>query len=108
MSIYLPEEILLYYVLASDINEHGQSLRHLTITNISGKRDVNIRKIVKSNLRIFLNMIVPHFHELLLSRVDIREVIGTLDTQIESELEEAAKEIQKLEEEAAPDYGVGK
>ena len=42
------------------------------------------------------------------SIVDIREVIGSLDTQIEAELEEAAKEIQKLEEEAAPDYGVGK
>jgi len=40
--------------------------------------------------------------------VDIREVIGSLDTQIEAELEEAAKKIQKLEEEAAPDYGVGK
>ena len=40
--------------------------------------------------------------------VDIRKVIGTLDTQIESELEEAAKEIQKLETESAPDYGVGK
>ena len=40
--------------------------------------------------------------------VDIREVIGTLDTQIESVLQEAAKEISELEKEAAPDYGVGK
>ena len=40
--------------------------------------------------------------------VDIRETIGTLDTQIESSLEEAAKEIRELETEAAPDYGVGK
>ena len=78
MSIFLPEEILLYYVLTSNIYEHRQSLRHLTITNISGKKDVNIRKLVKSNLRIFLNMIVPHFHELLLSRVDIREVVNHL------------------------------
>ena len=78
MSIYLPEEILLYYVLTSDINEHRQSLRHLTITNISGKKDVNIRKFFKSNLRVFLNMIVPHFHELLLPRVDIREVVNHL------------------------------
>ena len=29
--------------------------------------------------------------------VDIREVIGTLDTQIESEALKSAKEIQKLE-----------
>ncbi len=40
--------------------------------------------------------------------VDIREVIGTLDTQIESAIEEASKEISELETEAAPDYGVGK
>jgi len=40
--------------------------------------------------------------------IDIREVIGTLDTQIESALEEAAKEIRELETETAPDYGVGK
>ena len=49
-------------VLSSHINKHGQSLRHLAV----------------SNKCIFLDVIVPHLHEVLLPGIDVREVVDHL------------------------------
>ena len=49
----------MHNVLSSNVNEHCEGARHLTI----------------SHKCIFLHVVVPHLHELLLAPVDIREVV---------------------------------
>ena len=48
--------------MSSHVNKHGQSLRHLAV----------------SNKCIFLDVIVPHLHKVLLPSIDISEIVDHL------------------------------
>lgn len=74
------KEILLNYVLTPDINEHCKGLGHLAVSNKprSNFQYCCIYQIIDDILRELLHMIVPHLHELLLSSINISEVINHL------------------------------
>jgi len=62
MKTKVAEEVFLHHVLASLVEKHGKCLRHLAV----------------SNEGVVLDVQVPHFHEVLLSGVDVREVVDHL------------------------------
>ena len=66
------------YVLASNINKHCQGLWHLAVSDKAGNMKIYVLSHNVQNSRVFLHVIVPHLHELLLPRVDIREVVNHL------------------------------
>ena len=51
---------------------------HLAVSDKAGNMKIYVLSHNVQNLRVFLHMIVPHLHELLLPRVDIREVVNHL------------------------------
>ena len=52
----------MHNVLSSDVNEHCEGARHLTVPY----------------KRVFLHVVVPHLHKILLAPVDVREVVNHL------------------------------
>ena len=51
---------------------------HLAVSDKAGNIKIYVLSHNVQNSRVFLHMIVPHLHELLLPRVDIREVVNHL------------------------------
>ena len=91
MKTKVAEEVFLHHVLASLVEKHGKCLKTWFQTLLTAffaelwillsrwfEIFYHLRHLAVSNEGVVLDVQVPHFHEVLLSGVDVREVVDHL------------------------------
>lgn len=81
----VPVEILLHQLLGVLVYKHLEGLGDLAVADVSKKKGISLRQCLLSaqchktkdyNLRISLDVMIPHLHEFLFALIDVSKVIN--------------------------------